>query len=353
MKAAVWHGAGDVRIEEVAEPRSPKSGHAVVRVAVACICGSDVAEYRDGPHVIPTRRPHPLSGKTAPLILGHEYSGEVVALGDGVTGVAVGDRVCGDACLRCGSCFWCLRGEYNICEVGGPVGRHCDGAFAGLLEVPAYTLYRLPTEVSDRAGAIVEPLAVGLHALRRARFEAGESVVVVGHGMIGAATAAVATAVGAAQVLVVERSAARAEVALALGVRQVLDPARADVRREVRASTGGRGADVVVDCTGNSELLAQSVELARRGGRISVPGIAHQPAGIVPDRLVYFERELIGSLGYRFDHPAVIELLASGRLSVDALFGETLPIGSLVTEGLDRLIRDPSAPLRIPVAPSE
>jgi (R,R)-butanediol dehydrogenase/meso-butanediol dehydrogenase/diacetyl reductase len=352
MRAAVWHGAGDVRVEAIPDPQQPRPGQVLVEVLTACICGSDVAEYRDGPHVIPTSRPHPLSGRVAPLVLGHEYSGRVLAVGDGVEAVMSGDRVCGDACLRCGTCFWCLRGEYNICALGGSVGLHSDGAFAAFLEVPAYTLFKLPDGVSDRAAAIVEPLAVGLHALRRARFEAGESVVVVGHGMIGAAAAAIGSAIGAGQVLVVERSASRAKLALELGATAVLDPSKDDLKLEIRSRTEGRGADVVVDCTGNPEMLTQSVELARRGGRICVPGIAHRPAALATDRIVYFEREIIGSLGYRFDHPAVIQLLANQRLKVDGLFGETVPIDRIVTDGLDRLIRDPDAPLRIPVSPA-
>ncbi len=352
MQAAVWHGAGEVRVEAVAEPGEPRAGHAVVEVGLACICASDVAEYRDGPHVIPTRRPHPLTGRIAPLTLGHEYTGRVVAVAPDVETTAVSDRVCGDACIRCGQCFWCLRGEYNICAVGGSVGFHSDGAFARLVEVPAYTLYPVPDSVEDMEAAIVEPLAVGLHALRRARFEAGESVVVFGYGMVGAATAAVANSIGAASVQVVETSARRRQLALDMGASAACDPQADDVRAEVRSRTSNRGADVVVDCTGNPDVLKQALEASRRGGRIAVAGIGHEPAAIVPDRLVYFEREIIGALGYQFDHPTILGLLATGRLQVRGLFGETIGLRDIVSSGLQRMIDERDGPLRIPVAPA-
>jgi (R,R)-butanediol dehydrogenase / meso-butanediol dehydrogenase / diacetyl reductase len=353
MQAAVWHGAREVHVESVAEPNHPQPGNAIVDVVLACICASDVAEYRDGPHVIPTRRPHPLTGRVAPLTLGHEYTGRVVAVAGDVHRIAVGDRVCGDSCIRCGHCFWCLRGEYNICVVGGSVGLHADGAFAQRVEVPEYTLYRVPDTVTDREAAIVEPLAVGLHTLRRARFEAGETVTVFGYGMIGAATAAVAGAIGAGAVLVVEPSARRRLLALEMGATDVVDPSSSDVRAFVRDRTEQRGSDVVVDCTGISAVLSQAVEASRRGGRVVVAGIGHESAALVPDRIVYFEREVIGALGYRFDHPAIIGLLASKRLRTDRLFGETIGLSEIVDAGLERVLAEPDGPLRIPVSPAK
>ena len=351
MQAAVWRGALDVRVEDVAEPTEPHPSHAVVEVAVACICASDVAEYRDGPHVIPTQRPHPLTGRMAPLTLGHEFTGRVVAIARDVEHLSVGDRVCGDACLRCAQCFWCLRGEYNICQLGGSIGLHSDGAFARLVEVPVYTLYKVPDAIGDREAAIVEPLAAGLHALRRARFEAGESVAVVGYGMIGAATAALAIAMGTASVQIVELSHRRRQLALEMGATEAYDPRVMDLRAEVRARTGGRGADIVVDCTGDATVLRQAIEISRRGGRVVVAGLGHQPAAIVPDRLVYFEREIIGALGYRFDHSTILALLAAGRLRTEGLFGDMIELKGIVTAGFKRLLNDYDGPLRIPVVP--
>src|ERR1700679_3296377 len=140
MKAVRWHGANDVRVDDVPEPMGPEPDDVVIEVDLASICASDVAEWRSGPYVIPVKRPHRLTGKIAPGTLGHEYVGRICALGASVKDFTLGDRVCGDACLRCGTCYWCLRGEYNICEQGGSVGFHLDGAFARYLRVPSYTV---------------------------------------------------------------------------------------------------------------------------------------------------------------------------------------------------------------------
>src|SRR5262245_19271290 len=126
MRAAVWHGRQDVRIDDVPSPAITSPGDVLVEVDLATICASDVTEWISGPHVIPVDRPHPLTGHRGPVILGHEYIGHVVDSGD--TTLRVGERVCGDACLRCGTCYWCVRGEYNICPVGGSVGYHLHGA---------------------------------------------------------------------------------------------------------------------------------------------------------------------------------------------------------------------------------
>ena len=350
MKAAVWHGAKDIRVEEVGVPRVSAPDDVLVAIDVACICASDLAEYRDGPHVIPVGRPHRLSGRTAPLTLGHEFVGRVVATGSGVRGLAVGDRVCGDACIRCGVCFWCRRGEYNICSSGGSIGLHLDGAFADYLKVPDYTLHRVPDDVSDKAAAIVEPLAVGLHGLRRGRFEAGETVVVVGFGMIGAAAMVLAAASGAGRVIVVESSPQRSAAAHIAGATHVLVPG-AELRSTVRSLTGGRGADLVLDCTGRADVLPTSVELSRRGGRVVICGLAHEPTPLPTDRLVYFEREVIGSLGYRHDHEAVLRLLELGKLNVGWLFAPAIKLEDIITHGFEAMDADAgTARLRIPVA---
>lgn len=353
MRAAVWHAARDIRVDDVPAPGDPGAGEVLVAVDLACICASDLAEYRDGPHVIPARRPHRLTGRLAPVTLGHEFVGRVVAAGPDVPGLSAGDRVCGDACLRCGTCFWCRRGEYNICASGGSVGLHADGAFAPYLKVPGYTLHRVPDEVGDRAAAVVEPLAVGLHGLRRGRFEAGETVVVVGFGMVGAAVTLVASAIGAGRVIVVEPAPRRAEAARRAGATDVLAPG-AELRSEVHARTAGRGADVVLDCTGRGDVLPVSVELSRRGGRVVLCGLAHQPSALRGDRLVYFEREVIGSLGYRHDHEAVLRLLAAGKVDVGWLFAPAIRLDDIVTHGFDVMDRDTGAGwLRIPVVTGE
>jgi (R,R)-butanediol dehydrogenase/meso-butanediol dehydrogenase/diacetyl reductase len=351
MKAAVWHGALDVRIDDLADPGEPAPGRALVEITRAAICGSDLAEYLHGPHAIPVGRAHPLTGRSAPLTLGHEYSGRVVAVGDHIGDLRPGDRVCGDSCLRCHTCFWCLRGEYNICSRGASVGLHADGAFAAFLDVPAYVLERVPESIPDAQAAIVEPLAVGLHSVRQGRLEPGDTAVVIGFGMIGAAAAIMARASGAGSVIVLERQPGRRALALELGAAAAIDPAREGLRREILARTAGIGADVVLDCTGRADTLTTAIELARRGGRIVVVGLPHDRSEVDPRRIVYFEREIIGALGYRFDHRRVMAMLEAGETELGLLTSEPIPLSDLVSAGFDRMVEDANAPLRILVAP--
>jgi (R,R)-butanediol dehydrogenase / meso-butanediol dehydrogenase / diacetyl reductase len=353
MRAAVWHGAGDVRVQEWPDPGAPGTGQALVEVTMAAICGTDLAEYRDGPHMIPVSRPHPLTGRTAPVVLGHEYVGRVLAVGEGVEGLQPGDRVCGDSCLRCGRCYWCLRGEYNVCRLGASVGLHADGAFAPLIQVPSYVLEKVPDAVEDGWAAVAEPMAVGLHAINQGGMRPGDTVVVVGFGMIGAAAASIAKAAGAAAVFAIDPQPHRRDLARRMGVTDAFDPATPDLRRELYRRTSSVGADLVIDCTGRPETFAQSLELARRGGCVLLCGLGHEPAGVDLNRIVYFERRVVGVLGYRFDHQAVLGLMAARRIDPSPLLGDVISLDDVVVEGFVRMLRDPEAPLRVLVAPQQ
>lgn len=319
MLALRWHAAADLRLEEVPEPELPEPGMAIVDVALCGICGSDLAEYRAGPKMI-RATPHPLSGQAPPITLGHEFSGRVHAASDPERWPA-GTRVTADACWRCGQCDACANGDYHRCRYGGSIGLHSDGAFAARVVVPEYTLIALPDSVSDEAGALTEPLAVGLHALDRGGAQAGDRVLVLGFGPIGAASAVLARALGATPI-VVELDPERAARADALGFA-VLEVGE-DLPRRARRATGGGGATVVIESTGVPAVLPQAVECARRGGRIVAVGIPGSASQLDASRLVLFERSLVGSLGYRHDLPRIVEMVSSGVIDPLPLISETV-----------------------------
>ncbi len=239
MRAAVWHGRHDIRVEDVPLPAEPPPGWVQIRVHWCGICGSDLHEYLAGPVFIPVEAPHPLTGLKDQCILGHEFSGEIVRLGNGVTGFAVGQAVAADACQHCGTCYYCRHGLYNICENLAFTGLMNNGAFAEYVNVPANLLYALPAGFPSEAGALIEPLAVGMHAVKKAGSLLGQNVVVVGAGTIGLSTIMCARAAGAAQVIALEMSSARKAKALEVGASQVLDPSRCDALGEIRASPAG------------------------------------------------------------------------------------------------------------------
>jgi (R,R)-butanediol dehydrogenase/meso-butanediol dehydrogenase/diacetyl reductase len=290
--------------------------------------------------------PHPLTGQAPPVTLGHELVGTVV---DGAAaGLEPGTRVTADACLRCGTCAACARGDYHMCRYGGSIGLHLDGAFARLAALPGYALVPVPDGVSDRQAALTEPFAVALHGLDRAGLRAGTDVLVLGFGPIGAAAALTARALGATA-YVVEVNAGRRAAAEDLGFA-TLD-AGDDLPRRARRSLGDGGADVVVESTGVEALLANAVECAARGGRIVLLGLPRGASELATRRLTLFERSLVGSLGYRHDLPRVLALVAAGAIDPAAIVSLTVPLG----EAADALrsLADPGDTLKVLVDVSE
>jgi (R,R)-butanediol dehydrogenase/meso-butanediol dehydrogenase/diacetyl reductase len=212
---------------------------------------------------------------------------------------------------------------------------------ARLVKVPAAGLVPLPDSLDDQTGAIVEPLAVGLHATDRARLGPQDRVVIIGFGPVGAAVLAATVARGSGPVVVVEPQAVRRQAAGRMGASGVVDPTAGDVRQQIMALTDRVGADVVFDCSGVPRLLPESVELTRRGGRVVVVGIGHGPAELVPNRLVFFERDILGSLGYCDDLPRVVDLLAQGRLAPSGYVTSVVPLADAVAGAFDALLERP------------
>ena len=339
MQAVRWHGNRDVRLDDVELELPLGPGMVEVQVAFCGVCGSDLAEYAHGPFAIRTKR-HPLSGQAPPLTLGHELSGRVAAVGEGVVGVAVGDRVAADACWRCGVCRACRTGRYNLCPVSGSIGLCSDGGFASRVRFPAYCAVPLPDAVSDRAGAMLEPLAVAVHAFDRVDARPGEACVVLGFGAIGACAALVGRATGL-DVLVSEPGEERRSRALDLGFRvHVPEGTPRDVARSVRALTDG-GAEVVIDASGAPAALEAAPDMTVRGGRIAVVGLPKRPPALDPARqLVLYERSIVGSLGYAHDLPRAASMIAASLLDPEPLISRDIDLAMLPGE-LEDMARAP------------
>lgn len=328
MQALQWRAPGALHLTDVAEPVLRSTREAIVEVDYCGICGTDLAEVRSGPIMIKTT-PHPLTGECAPLVLGHEFAGTLVAAGADVR-VPIGTRVAVDPCWRCGDCFWCVRGDYHLCELGVAVGLASNGALARYVRVPAAGLVPLPEEIDTRHGALIEPLSVALHALERSDHEPGDRLAIIGFGPIGAAVLLVARALGFGETIVVEPTPERRSLAESLGADFVVAP-REDLHRQMLARTRV-GIDRVVDCTGSAEAVSSSLNLVRRGGRLVVAGICKGPSSIDLRRVVLFEREVVGSLGYRHDFPRVIQLIRSGRIDPEPLITKEVPLRQAAQE---------------------
>lgn len=319
MRAVVWHGRRDVRLEEVPEPPRPGDGEAIVSISRCGLCGSDRREYDHGPVLIP-RRPHPLTGRQPPIVLGHELSGRVVAVGDAGAADLVGARVAIDPTISCGRCRACTVGDRHLCASAACLGVSADGGLAPSVLVRQDRLVAVPEHLSDDEAAFAEPLAVALHAIHRAELRLGEVAVVIGFGPIGAGVALAARAAGASEVVVVEPDPARRELAATIGAR-ALDPEALDGDRALRAR-----CDVAVECSGAEGALDLAVRTTRPGGRIVVPAVPHGPVSLPLQRLVLGERSLLGSVGYRGDVARAVGLMAERVVDVRPLLAEPLPL---------------------------
>lgn len=340
MRAARFHGPGDIRIDDVAEPEVGP-GQVEVTVDWCGICGTDLHEYLAGPIFIPpVGRPHPITGQTMPVTLGHEFAGSVVAVGDGVEGISEGDAVAIEPVLRCGECVACRSGLPNMCDKLGFYG--LAGGGGGMSEfavVPDYTVHQLPDGMTTEQGALVEPIAVGLRAVRRSGVRAGQSALVLGAGPIGAVTLLCLKAAGASPILVAEVAEARKAKALELGADAVLDPSQEDVPERVRELTGGQGADHAFDAAGIEATLQAAIRSTRKGGSVTIISIWEKPACIDPNEIVLAELDLHGIIAYTpQDFADTIAMLTDGSIDTTGVVTSRIDLDGVVTDGFDELV---------------
>jgi (R,R)-butanediol dehydrogenase/meso-butanediol dehydrogenase/diacetyl reductase len=336
MLAARWHACGDVRVEEVPRPE-PGPGQLLLRVGWCGICGTDVEEYRQGPVTIPADAPHPLTGRRAPLTLGHEFAGTVAALGRGVESFRPGERLVPEVCLSCGSCEACERGEPALCARWAALGLQDDGGLAEYALVGADACLSVPASLSDEAAALVEPAEVAVRALRKCDLRPGAMAVVVGAGTIGLLVLQAARAAGA-EVHVVEPNPSRRALARRLGATEAL-AAGPEWPAQVRDLCGGSGPDAVIECAGSRDGAGLAIRAARRGGRIVLVGTHPDPVPLSTLEIVVGEKQVIGSVQHdrHRDLPEALRLLADGSLDVAPLITDRIPLERVVPDGLEAL----------------
>ncbi|MEH3131281.1 MAG: 2,3-butanediol dehydrogenase [Mycolicibacterium neoaurum] len=334
MKAAVYYGPNKVDVTDVPEP-DPGAGMVKVQVGYNGICGTDLHEYYAGPIFVPTE-PHPLTGAQLPIVMGHEFSGTITALGEGVTGWAEGDRVAIEPIYRCGRCGPCRAGTYNICAQIGFHGLMSDGGMAEYTVVPTDMLHKLPDNVSLELGALVEPMSVAYHAATLGDPDPDRTAMVFGAGPIGIGLWFALRGKGIEDVFVVEPSATRRSAIEALGAR-TLDPTVLDVPGFIADRTDGHGAGAVYDAAG----VAPAVEtaLACVGARKAMVSVAiyEKPLTTPLLNLVMNESRIQGSLCYTAaDFQAVIGLMAEGAYDTTG-WVTAIGIDDVIDEGFEAL----------------
>lgn len=348
MKAARYYGKEDIRLDDIEEPQT-RPGTVKIKPAWNGICGSDLHIYHHGPiPPVPTaEQPHPLSGETLPVVLGHEFSGTVEEVGEGVEGLTVGDAVVVEPLMVDGDCPPCQSGSYNQCENMGFIG--ISGRGGGLSEhivVEQRWVHPVGDLPLDQA-AMIEPLAVSVHGVRLSGAQVGQMAVIGGAGPIGLLTAAVLKAYGL-KVIISELSAARREKALATGVADiVVDPTTQDLTAVVKEQTGGAGADVAFDCAGVDAVFKTLLGVLRPGGRLQVIAIHTEPVQLDLYQLVMGEVSVGGGIGYANDHPAAIELVRSGKVDLAPFITGRIAVEDIVEKGFRKLTENKDTEVKI------
>lgn len=341
MRAAVYRGPGNLRIESVPEPEDPTGSDVVIRVARGAICGTDSSEWAHGP----------LLAKP-PVVLGHEFVGVVEATGPQVSGLSVGDRVVSGAGISCGECEWCQAGRTNLCAEYRTIGLHVDGALAEFVSSPARICLPVPASLSDDAAAIAQPFAVALHAVRRSGLKRGQSCAVIGIGGIGAFVVAAAAAAGASPLIALDIDEERLETARSLGATIAVDVSRGrKLEDAIRDGVGTDGADVVIESSGVATAPASAIAAAKRGGRVLIVGLQAAPRELDLLAMAVREIELTTTLAHvcDVDLPEALGLLESTGLAA-VVTDRVIALDDLVEEGIKPLAAG-TAKGKIVVAP--
>ena len=302
---------GKIQVFPCEMPKA-KADEVLIQMEYCGVCGSDVAYFRDGR--IGRRE------VTFPYVLGHECTGEVIEAGADVKNVAVGDKVVMEPGLGCGHCEYCLSGRYNLCEeMKFMATPPYNGAFKKYLAYPARGCFKLPKGVSTMEGALIEPLAVGMHAARRGEVDNSKVVLITGCGCIGLMTMLACKAMNAQKIIVSDVLDNRLAKAKELGADEIINAKNEDVLSRVRELTEGKGADVVFETSGRAETLAQNVFNVRRGGVIVLVAIVAKPTPFQFNELGKIEADIRSVFRYRNMFPLAIKLIEKGDIDLKAV----------------------------------
>ena len=325
MRAAVFHGPRDVRVENVPDPSAPANGDLVLEVIRAAICGTDASEWDHGPVICRTG-----------VVLGHEFVGRVVDTGRDVTAFRVGDRVVSGAGISCGHCRWCVAGRTNLCAEYRTLGLQVDGGLAEYVTSPAAICRLVPDACGDDAAAMTQPVAVALHAVSRVGMARTESVAVIGTGGIGSFIVA-----GAARravdglVVAIDIDEDRLAAASELGAGAAANATGRELDELLLELSDGVGFDVVIEASGAPQGPAAAIAGTRRGGRVLLVGLHGAPRALELTPMILREVDVFTTVAHVCDSdiPAALDLLVDGKVAA-VTAGPRISLDALVEEGL-------------------
>lgn len=344
MRAAVLSAARSIQVMDVSIP-TLREDEALIKVHCIGICGSDLHYYehgRIGRYVV-----------EQPLILGHELAGDVVAVGSKVKSVRAGDRVAVEPGIPCGRCQFCKSGRYNLCpDVVFMATPPVDGAWAEYVNVRADFLHKLPDELSYEEGALLEPLSVGVHAMRRGRISQGDTVLISGLGPIGILAGVAAKMFGATTVIGTDVVPFRLDVAKQLGFDGAIHAQSEDVSEAIARLTGGQGITALIETSGNAHAISDSIENINFGGRLVFVGLP--TASAIPiniPKLIDKELDVYGVFRYVNTYPATIQALSGGSYHITDVITKAYPLED-IREACETAISEKDSNIKIMIYPN-
>ena len=339
MKAVVWYGGKNIRIEEIPKPEI-KDNELLVKVRAVGICGSELHAYEGKSE---RRKP--------PLIMGHEFAGEVGEVGERVKSVYEGDRIVVEPIIRCGTCEQCTSGRSNICINMQLIGLHTNGAFAEFVPVPAIKCYKIPDNVSFEEASMVEPFSVGIHAVNLSFIKIGDRIAVVGDGVIGLTTLQAAKLAGASKLFVIGHHNYRLNLARKLGADEIINSKREDPIDKIMKLSNVKGVDKVLEAVGSRESVQQSMGIVKKGGICTLVGMLSKAMELEMLDIVAKEMEIKGSYGYTpRDFKTALDLIITGRLNARSLITHVLALDD-IKNGFEILAKRREQVIKVVIKP--
>jgi (R,R)-butanediol dehydrogenase/meso-butanediol dehydrogenase/diacetyl reductase len=333
MKAAVYEGLHEIDVKDIPAPEvGPRD--VLIRPKYVGICGSDLSAWEYGMY-------------EGGVVVGHEFSGEVVATGDEVEHLSRGDKVVPNSLIPCLSCKYCKSERYSLCEDMQMVGISMNGGMAELVSLPDSIVYKLPPDADLKNEALVEPLSVAIHGFKRVSCMPDMSLLILGAGSIGLLSLLYAKSIGSNEVFVSEVKQARLELASQLGCTHAINPATTPLALSLESLTQNRGVDLVIECSGAAEPTAESFSLVKRGGKILILGISEEPieadfmTGVLNELTVDFSY-----LGYA-EFPEAIDLVTTNKIDVSPLITKVIRLDDVVDRGFESLTRPDSEDVKV------
>lgn len=347
MKAVVFHGKGDLRYEDVPIP-GVKEGQVKIRPSWCGICGTDLHEYLGGPNLCPTT-PHPITKETVPVTFGHEFSGIVEEVGQGVSRVKKGDRVVVQPIIYDGTCGACKEGLINCCYSNGFVGLSgFGGGLADYIVLNESFVFKMPDNVPLEIGALVEPISVAWHAIKLGQVTKDESVLVLGGGPIGLAVVLCLKARGVDKIIVAEVAERRKQFAKEFGADYIIDPSKEDVPTRCRELCDGVGVHKAIDAAGVQSALDSAIDAVRARGTIINIAVWEKPVTVDMQKITFRERRYIGIATYAGgDFQEVMEAISDGRLKPQPMITKKIKLDQVESEGFNSLIHDKANQVKI------